>query len=169
MASEIDNLDPNQAYIMGLIHDIGRVYGITQERHSIDGYYFLKEKSYDELAKICITHCFPNKNVDAAVCKWDCTDTELIFVKELLADIEYDDYDRLIQLFDCLIQHDKYVLMEKRLFNVALRYHLKNQSDIKLCILERWEKYLKLRDYFNQKIGRSIYTLLPDVIKNTFD
>ena len=31
------NLDSNKAYILGLLHDIGRRIGIVQERHTIAG------------------------------------------------------------------------------------------------------------------------------------
>ncbi|MFX0076865.1 MAG: HD domain-containing protein, partial [Candidatus Hermodarchaeota archaeon] len=72
IARKIDILDDKKAYIMGLIHDVGRGAGVFQERHTIDGYNFLKTKGYEELARICITHCFPNKNINANIGIWDC-------------------------------------------------------------------------------------------------
>ncbi|NHJ01379.1 MAG: phosphohydrolase [Candidatus Heimdallarchaeota archaeon] len=169
IAENTVDLYPYQAYIMGLVHDIGKKFGSSQERHTIDGYHFLLRLGYEELARVCITHCFPTQNVYANVGKWDCDNSELNFIKSFLAEIEYNDYDRLIQMCDCLVQHDKYVLMEKRLFDVALRYCLADQSDIKLFVLQRWSKYLQIRKYFNKKLGKSVYHFLPNVVENTFD
>jgi len=168
IANKIENLDENTAYIMGLIHDMGRIAGITQERHSIDGYNFLKIKGYEKLARICITHCFPNKNINANIGIWECTENELKFIELFLENCEYNDYDRLIQLCDCITMEDKYVLIEKRLIEVVLRYNLKNQVPLGIPVLQKWQKYLELKEYFSNIIGGSIYNLLPNVIENTF-
>ena len=168
IANKIDILNDNKAYIMGLIHDIGRINGIVQERHTIDGYNFLKAKGYEKLGRICITHCFPNKNIRANIGKWDCNENELGFIKTFLENYEYDDYDRLIQLCDCISMGDKYVLIEKRLIDVTLRYNLKNQVSLGIPLLEKWKRYLEIKDYFTSIIGKSIYNLLPNVVENTF-
>ena len=153
---------------MGLIHDTGRIAGITQERHVIDGYNFLKEKGYEKLARVCITHCFPNKNIKANIGIWDCSEEEFDFVKTFLGNCEYNDYDRLIQLCDCITMEDKYVLIEKRLVDVVLRYNLKSQVSLGIPLLQKWQRYLEIKDYFTNMIGESIYSLLPNVIENTF-
>jgi hypothetical protein len=168
IANKIENLNENTAYIMGLIHDMGRIAGITQERHSIDGYNFIKKKGFEKLARICITHCFPNKNINANIWIWECTKNELKFIETFLENSEYDDYDRLIQLCDCITMEDKYILIEKRLVDVVLRYNLKNQVSLGIPVLQKWQKYLEIKDYFSNLIGESIYNLLPNVIENTF-
>ena len=168
IASRIEDLNENKAYIMGLIHDMGRFAGIAHERHTIDGYNFLKERGYEKLARICITHCFPNKNINANIGFWDCSDGELEFVKIFLDNCEYNDYDRLIQLCDCFTMENKYVLIEKRLIDVVLRYNLKNQVPLSIPLLQKWQKYLEIKDHFSNMIGESIYNLLPNVIENTF-
>ena len=38
IADKIDILDSNQAYVMGLLHDIGCREGIKSIMHTIDGY-----------------------------------------------------------------------------------------------------------------------------------
>lgn len=48
----------NTAFVLGMLHDIGRRVGKTDMRHALDGYYFALEKGYDMLAKICLTHSF---------------------------------------------------------------------------------------------------------------
>ena len=168
IAEKIDNLNPNIAYMMGLIHDIGRNVGVTQDRHSIDGYTFLKIEGYEELGRICITHSFPNKNINANVGIWDCSQKELNFIETFLSNCQYDDYDRLIQLCDCISTDDKYILIEKRIIDVALRYNLKNKIPIGIPLLEKWQKYLELKEYFDKIYGKSIYNLIPDIIESTF-
>jgi hypothetical protein len=53
-------------------------------------------------------------------------------------------------------------LIEKRLFEVALRHGVHEH------IIPKWEAFMKLKDYFNNKIGKSVYSILPGVIENTF-
>lgn len=44
MADECEDLDSEKAFIMGFLHDIGRRYGVTQLKHTIDGYKFLSNQ-----------------------------------------------------------------------------------------------------------------------------
>jgi putative nucleotidyltransferase with HDIG domain len=46
-------LDDNLAYILGLLHDIGRYEGITGLRHVYAGYDLMIKKGYTHNAKIC--------------------------------------------------------------------------------------------------------------------
>lgn len=82
IAKEDKELDSNVALILGMLHDIGRRYGVTNERHSLDGYKFAMEKEYDLWARICITHGYLCKNVDDICGKKDCTVEEYNFIKE---------------------------------------------------------------------------------------
>jgi len=41
IAKEDKDLDENIALVLGMLHDIGRRYGVTSMRHSIDGYNFV--------------------------------------------------------------------------------------------------------------------------------
>jgi hypothetical protein len=95
-------------------------------RHILDGYCFLKEKWFDAAARICITHSFAIKDADTIAGKWDCSEDELRFVKAYLLGIEFDEYDRLIQLCDAIVLPSGLCLMEKRLIDVALRYGVNN-------------------------------------------
>ena len=48
-------MNPDRAYICGLLHDIGRQEGHTYIAHVYDGYHFLKSLGFDFAAKI---RCF---------------------------------------------------------------------------------------------------------------
>jgi hypothetical protein len=155
-------LDPDTAYSCGLLHDIGRREGVTDLRHTLDGYNFLSKLGFPGAARICLTHSFPFKDVRAGSGKWDCSDQELNFVAEFLAETEYNEYDRLLQLCDALAQPTGFCLIEKRLVDVALR------RGINAYTLPKWQAFLQLQQEFEAVIGQSIYSLLPGVISNTF-
>ena len=61
IASACKGLNPGKAYILGLLHDIGRREGVTALAHVIDGYEYLMKLGYDEAARVCITHSFSIK------------------------------------------------------------------------------------------------------------
>ena len=65
ITKEDKELDSNIALILGMLHDIGRRYGVTGMRHSIDGYNFSAERGYNLLARICLTNSNPLQDVDA--------------------------------------------------------------------------------------------------------
>ena len=162
IAKEDNELDGDIAFALGLLHDIGRRYGVTSMRHSIDGYKFAIEKGYNLVARICITHSFPYKNVDAVFGEWDCSDEEYKFVKNYLENIDLTAYDKLIQLCDALALPSGYCLMEKRMLDVAMRHGV-NEYTIK-----KWEAFFEIQKFFEARIGKSIYSVLPNVVENTF-
>ncbi len=156
------SLDPEAAFVVGCLHDIGRRAGVADMRHALDGYSFLKEKGFDDAARICMTHSFPIKDIRCVAGKWDCSRQELRFIEDYIAQVECDDYDRLIQLCDALALPTGFCLIEKRLMDVALRYGINEYS------VPRWKAYLSLQKEFEKAIGGSIYRVLPGVIENTF-
>lgn len=155
-------LDADAAYILGCLHDIGRRFGVTDMRHALDGYTFLHGQGFDDAARICLTHSHAVKDINAVASRWDCTPAEYAFVRDYLAAVEYNDYDRLIQLCDALALPSGPCLMEKRLVDIALRYGLNDFT------LPRWQACFELQRHFEQIIGGSIYALLPEVVENTF-
>lgn len=155
-------LDSEVAYVLGCLHDIGRREGITYMRHSFDGYRFLQQQGYDDAARICMTHTFWLKGLNEYPGEWDCSAEEIHFIESYIATIEYNEYDWLIQLCDCLALPSGFCLLEKRLVDVALRYGTTKYTTTK------WKLLFENKVKFEQKIGRSIYDLLPGVVENTF-
>lgn len=155
-------LDSNVALILGLLHDIGRRYGVTNERHSLDGYKFAIENGYDLLARISITHAYLCKNVDDICGKKDCTAQERNFIKGYLDNIDFSAYDKLIQLCDALALPSGFCLLEKRMLDVVMRYGFNEFT------LEKWRTTFEIQRYFEERIGTSIYSILPNVKETTF-
>ena len=50
------DLDPDKAYILGLLHDIGRKFGVRHLGHVSDGYSYMMSLGYDEVARVCILY-----------------------------------------------------------------------------------------------------------------
>lgn len=163
IAARLPGLDPDVAYILGLLHDLGRQEGVTGVRHVLDGYRHLAALGYEDAARIAMTHSFAVKDLRAIFGAWDCTAEELRFIEQYLAAVEYDDYDRLIQLCDSLAVAGGFVLMEKRMLDVAFRYGKLNDT-----ILAKWRATFDIKRDFEARMGCSIYSLLPGVVENTF-
>lgn len=156
-------LDSEVAYVLGCLHDIGRREGVTYMRHSVDGYRFLEQQGYHDAARICITHSFwLNQGLNEYIGKRDCSAEEMQFLESYIASIEYNEYDWLIQLCDCLALPSGFCLLEKRLVDVALRYGTSQYTTAK------WKVAFEYKAKFEKQIGRSIYELLPGVVENTF-
>ena len=155
-------LDAEAAYVLGCLHDIGRREGVTDLRHTLDGYTFLQSQGFDDAARICLTHSFPSLRAETGAGEWDCTEQEYRFVQAYLSRLEIDEYDRLIQLCDALALPTGFCLLEKRFVDVALRRGINEHT------LPRWRAFLDLFAYFQERIGQSIYPLLPGIVDSTF-
>ena len=113
IASACGDMDVEKAYILGLLHDIGR--------------------------------------------KFDVTDEELIIIKTELAKTIYDEYDRLIQLCDCLAGAEGILDIENRMNDVKKRYGFYPQ--------DKWNSNMNLKQYFEGKMNKDIYLICE---KDTF-
>ena len=161
IAVKIPGMDPEKAYLMGLMHDIGRREGVTGMLHLIDGYDYLMAMGEPELAVICLTHSFASQNIEHFEGKHDCTGVQKAFIKDFVENRIYDDYDKLIQLCDAVSLPEGACLMEKRFVDVALRHGVRDYTTT------RWRAYLELKKYFDTLCGCDIYTLLPGVMENS--
>jgi hypothetical protein len=158
-------LESDVAYVLGLLHDVGRGTGgsgVADVRHILDGYRLMHENGYEDCARICLTHSFPIKQADAYAGPWDCPVDDKRFVQTYLDQVEYDTYDRLIQLCDSLALPSGPVLMEQRLVDVALRW------GFNALTVAKWRAFLALRRELSEAVGCSIYALLPNIVDNTF-
>lgn len=113
IASACGDMDVEKAYILGLLHDIGR--------------------------------------------KFDVTDAELTIIKTELAKTIYDEYDRLIQLCDCLAGAEGVLDIENRMNDVKKRYGFYPQ--------DKWNSNMNLKQYFEGKMNKDIYLICE---KDTF-
>ena len=162
IAERCRGMDAQSAYTLGLLHDIGRYYGVTSMRHVLDGYRHMQERGFPWAARICLTHSFDCKDIESANGEWDCTPEEYAFINQYLQTAVYDDYDRLIQLCDALATGQGFCLMEKRYVDVAIRRGVTEKTPLK------WKAALENLQYFERMTGTPIYRLLPGVAEGTF-
>ena len=151
IADACGDMDADKAYILGLLHDIGRKFGGRHMGHVADGYSYMMSLGYDEAAKICLTHSFNNKTTAEYIGKFDTTDEELKMVEDALARAVYDDYDRLIQLCDALAGAEGVLNIEERMGDVKRRYGSFPEA--------KWNSNLALKKYFEEKTGQDIYAV----------
>ncbi len=151
-------MDAEQAYVLGLLHDIGRRAGVTGMRHIYDGYCFLNGEGFPSVGRICITHSFPLKGLEYYIGKNDCTEQETAFIMRFLEQTEYDDFDRLIQLCDAMAYPDGVCTIEKRLIDVSIRHGISKDP------VPKWKKYFELKSYFDAKCGTNIYNYFSIVL-----
>ena len=119
IVEKCEGLDSNKAFVCGLLHDIGRRTGIAAVRHIIDGYDYAISKGWDEVAKVCLTHSFPVKDIEADIGKKDITKSQYEFINNYLNGLEYDDYDKLIILCDALADANGFCILEKRFIDTT--------------------------------------------------
>lgn len=149
IAKLCEDLDPEKAYILGLLHDIGRKFGVRHLGHVSDGYSYMMSLGYDEVARVCLTHSFNNLKVEEYIGNVDTSDEEYELIVSGLASITLDEYDRLIQLCDALAGSEGVLNIEDRMNDVKRRYG--NFPQVK------WDSNMWLKDYFEKKIGMDIY------------
>ncbi len=157
IASACGDMDSEKAYILGLLHDIGRKFGTRHLGHVSDGYTYMKSLGYDEVAKICLTHSFNNHTVDEYIGKFDVSQEELTLIKTKLVETVYDEYDLLIQLCDSLAGADGVLDIEERMNDVKRRYGSYPQ--------DKWDSNIELMHYFEKRMNQNIYLVCE---KDTF-
>ena len=148
-------LDENKAYVCGLLHDIGRRFGVRHLGHVTGGYFYMMSLGFDEVAKICLTHSFPCNSIDDYIGNFDITAEELNLLQEKLKSVEFDDYDRLIQLCDSLAGGESIMTIEERMNDVKNRYGFYPKA--------KWNKNLEIKDYFEEKLGKDIYSVIKKI------
>ena len=157
IANACGDMDAEKAYILGLLHDIGRKFGVRHLGHVSDGYTYMKSLGYDEAAKICLTHSFNAQTVDEYIGNFDVSEKELTLIKTELAKVIYDEYDWLIQLCDSLAGAEGVLDIEARMNDVKKRYGSYPKK--------KWDSNIHLMHYFEAKMGQNIYLVCE---KDTF-
>ena len=155
IAAACGGLDPEKAYVLGLLHDIGRKFGKRHLGHVSDGCSYMMQLGYDDAARVCLTHSFHNGSFDDFIGQADTTPAETAMIRRALSSVQMDEYDRLIQLCDALAGADGPVDMEARMDDVERRYGYYPAS--------KREANRALRRHFEEKMGKSLYQVIKQV------
>jgi len=153
-------LAPERAYVLGLLHDIGRYAGVRELYHVYAGYTLMRERGYDEAARICLSHSFQLQDLRAfGGGTADCTAEELAVLETELMTMTYDEYDRLIQLCDALGSAQGVCLIEARLMDVVRRRGFNEFT------LQRWDAIFALKAHFDALCGGNVYGLFREELQ----
>ena len=150
-------LCPEKAYVLGLLHDIGRKFGKRHLGHVSDGYSYMMKLDYPDVARICLTHSFNEMKIEGYVGNFDTTEEETELIRTKLQEVVPDDYDMLIQLCDAISGSEGVMDIIERMSDVKRRYGDYDQG--------KWNKNLKLKEYFEKRMNRNLYEAVE---KDTF-
>lgn len=152
IAEACGDIDSEKAYVLGLMHDIGRKFGTRHLGHVYDGWKYMERLGYPEAGRICLTHSFVCQSMDNYIGKLDILPEEEKEVREALAALDFDDFDLLIQLCDAIGTADGPVNMDVRMQDIKSRYG--NYPE------ETRIRNYALKKYFEERAGRDLYSLL---------
>ncbi len=152
IAAACEGMDPEKAYVVGLLHDIGRKFGVKHFGHIYDGYTYMEAMGYGAAARICLSHSFCIQRIEDYIGNFDVTPQQQEVVEDALYSLNFDDYDLLIQLCDSIGTAEGIASMEERMGDVKRRYGKYPQ--------DKWDRNLELRTIFEKKAGRDLYEIL---------
>lgn len=152
IASCCEEMDAEKAYVLGLLHDIGRKFGVKHLGHVYDGYKYMQELGYEDVARICLTHSFSVPDIQVYIGNFDVSKEQQEEIESALHNCVYDDYDKLIQLCDSLAGSEGVMDMEERMTDVKRRYGSYPQ--------EKWDTNMRLKQLFEEKAGKDIYDIV---------
>ena len=135
--------------MLGLLHDIGRKFGVRHLGHVSDGYTYMMSLDYPDAARICLTHSFNGMKIDDYVGNRDTSEEETDLICTKLAETVPDDYDSLIQLCDAISGAEGVMDIVDRMSDVKRRYGMYDQ--------EKWNRNLELKAYFEGRMQRDLY------------
>ncbi len=138
-------IDSEKAYVLGLLHDIGRREGVKHLAHVYEGWSYMNRLGYPDAARICLTHSFNTGKLESYIGQFDISIEQQQAIRDALSACDFDDYDRLIQLCDALAGAEGVMGLEKRMTSVKNRYGRYPQ--------EKWDQNFALKAYFDRKCG----------------
>ena len=109
-------MDAERARVYGEMHDVGK-FGLKEHelyKHCLNGYEMLKS-DHPDIAMICLTHPFLTTEYERILsfCKNDKEEADKIY--QIIKDIKFDDYIKLIQLCDKVSSYDRYVTIKQKM------------------------------------------------------
>lgn len=156
IASKTNCLNPEKAYILGLLHDYGEYLEQKDRRffHGTAGYDEMMYLGFDEVARTCLSHSFFDGCITPE--NYPSYDADCIRrAAAIIAESPVDDYDRLIQISDLTVTGDQSTDIEARLNFIGQKYHVPEE-----IISFKKEQACKLKTYMDALCGTDIYQIL---------
>lgn len=157
-------LDSERAFVLGLLHDCGKLYEEKQQRfHGIIGYEMMKDID-EKIALVALNHSYFYHKIepyDEIKDRYFYNKKDYDLTCRLIENQPYDDYDLLIQFCDALANRDGFVTIEKRISEFLSR-HPEGLPSFQ-------QKYIMtLKQYFVDKLGCNPYDLFDEISHDDF-
>ncbi len=159
MADVLGYIDPEKAWILGVMHDAGKIHEQLEQRfHGLIGYEFFKDKD-DEIAIISLTHTFhfnripPYEKVEKMFFG---RREDYNFVADFLAQHPANEYDKLIQMCDSLANCSGFVTLEQR----EEEFSQRNNMSVPDYMASGANL---LKDFFDKRLGRDVYSFYEEI------
>ncbi len=155
IASYIPSLNPEEVYVTTLLHDICRTEESRKQRkHDILAYEKFVDRD-EKMAKIILVHMFPLGIIapyEEEGRYFFHNKKDYDFIANYLQNTKLSDFALLVQLSDALANKDGFVTIEER----AQEYRERRGYDMPPVVVQSLNE---LKRYFDEKIGKDIYTL----------
>ena len=150
-------MDGEKAKIYGEMHDIGKFNLNEHEiyKHPLIGYNIMMEHGYPDIALICLTHSFLTVDYERILSFCKNNEEEAKKIYEILKDVKYDDYIKLIQLCDKVSSFDRYVTITQK-----LQWYQEKQRISVGMLDRRFARLYTIKAKFDRMAGVDVYFLL---------
>lgn len=149
------NVDEDYALIIGYLHDIGRI--INHNNHPIEGYLYLDNLGYTNIARYSITHSFINNDINLTAVSGPKDLESYSFINDYLQSINLNIYDNIVQLCDLFCLETGFTTVEKRLLDITKRKGIYDNSYLHLVNM------INLKKRIESMIGKDLYELFPEI------
>ena len=154
------HLDSDYAMALGYVHDIGRK--IDHFNHPLEGYKYLMERGYEDLAGICLTHSFIDN--DITMTAGGGPDGEKYTkINAFLKDHSPTIYDNIVQMCDLFCLETGFTTVERRLLDITKRKGVFPNS------LDHYHKTIELKKRLENEMGCDLYELFPEISKEDLE
>ena len=151
------NLNQDFALSIGYLHDIGR--RISHVNHPIEGYLYLKNLGYENIARYSITHSFFNNDIKNTVGLGPQNKDSYDFIDNYLKNINKDLFDNIVHLCDLMCLSTGFTTIEKRILDVMTRKGITEYSYTHYMDLMDFKRWLELT------MRMDLYELFPEIPK----
>lgn len=152
-------IDEEEAFVCGLLHDVGR-YIVDEQKskypHTISGYERCMKLNMPRVAQVCLTHAILDKATKEEYPAY--TENQIDFVNKKMSEIQRNFYDDLIMLIDLHCRGNQVLPIQERLEKNKIFYNIKSDNYCK--------KYLDVDSEFSKKYNINIQEVCTFVVNH---
>ena len=152
-------IDEEEAFVCGLLHDIGR-YIVDEQKskypHTISGYERCMKLNIPRVAQVCLTHAILDRVTKEEYPAY--TENQIDFVNEKMSKIQRSFYDDLIMLIDLHCRGNQVLSIQERLNKNKVFYNITSENYCK--------KYLDVDAAFAKKYNVNIQQVCEFVVNH---